>query len=395
MKEHTHLETISRLKNAFSHQYGENSKKITIVSAPCVLNLLGGDYTEHEDGFSLLATGQHRVYIAAQVRTDRQAMVYSLNYDEKFSSPLGSLKFEKMDGWANYPKGILYFYERMGRKLEGIQLAVLNEIPEQMCLKEMAALNMAVAFTCNVLGTRPLDDATLVKLSQRVETQFLQIHGDYYSPFASRFGKQNHLVIFDPRSFKPDYVPFDHDQVKLVVIDSGVRNKSNVEQEFNKRLEVFQQLLNEVRKHVPKILTLRDLTPDLYETARKRIDILMRKRLDYIVFENHRVQKSKEFLIKGDYLGFGALLNESQDALAEKLKITCPEIDILSQICRKSGCLGARMAGMGWGGTMICLVKTAQIQPFIDQVQRDYKNQVNISPQCYIYDAGDGIQKEE
>ena len=386
---------IKKSLSTFIHQYGDSGRKVTLVAAPSRLTLLGGEYTEAVDGFSLLAGGSHSVVVAAQRRNDKIAVIHSLNYDEKIKVSLATLKFDRTDGWANYPKGVLYFYERTGRKLEGLQMVLVGDIPEEAGMGTSAAITVATSVACNQLGTNPMDDATLVKLCQRVESQFLTLRGDHYSPFAVKFAKKGQLVLFDARSFKPEYVAFDSKNYKLVTVDSGVRKKER-EEEFKKRLELFGQLLSEIRKHIPKVLSLRDVGGEAYESARKNIDIIQRKRLDHVVYENERVKKAKDLLAKGDYEGFGRILSESHDSLADKLKATCQEVDILTGVVRRQpGCLGSRMQGIGWGGSLVCLVKAAETEAFLDRVRGEYKQQVNISPQVYVHEPQEGAREVE
>ena len=387
---------IKKAQATFMHQYGaESGRKVNLVAAPSRLTLLGGEYTEAVDGFSLLAAGSHSVVVASQRRGDKMAFIHSLNYDEKIKVPLATLKFDKSDGWANYPKGVLYFYERTGRKLEGLQMVLASDIPEDEGLGASSAITVATAMSCNILGTNPLDDATLVKLCQRVESQFMSLRGDHFSPYAAKFSKKDQLVLFDARSFKPEYLPFDSKNYKLITVDSGVRKKER-EEEFKKRLELFGQLLTEIRKYVPKVISLRDLGGEAYESARKNIDIIQRKRLDHVVYENQRVRRAKDLLSKGDYEGFGRLLSESHDSLADKLKVTCPEVDILTGIIRnQSGCLGSRMAGIGWGGSVVCLVKAPEAEVFMERVRDEYKKQVNYSSKAYLNEPQDGAREVE
>jgi len=387
------LEDLAKKAHAtFINQYGDSGRKITLTVAPSRITLLGGEYTEAVDGFSLLAAGNHSVVLATQRRSDKQAFIHSLAYDEKIKVAMGTLKFDRGDGWANYPKGVLYFYERTGRKIEGIQMVIASDIPEDAGLGTSSAINVATALACNLMGTHPVDDATLVKLCQRVESQFFGARGDYFTPFAIRFSKKDRLVLFDARSFKPDYVPFDSKKARLVVVDSGIRKKER-EEEFKKRLELFNQLLLEIRKYVPKVLSLRDVGMEEYETARKNFDIVTRKRLDHVVYENHRVKQAKEILSRGDYAAFGRLLSESHDSLADKLKVTCSEIDLLTAIVRKqAGCLGSRMSGIGWGGNLVCLVEAGEAEAFAERVKLDYKKQVNIFPKVHIYEPQEGAR---
>ncbi len=165
---------------------------------------------------------------------------------------------------------------------------------------------------------------------------------------------------------------------------------------LKRRLELFNQLLAEIRKFVPKVISLRDVGGEAYEMARKNIDIILRKRLDHVVYENQRVKKAKDLLIKGDYESFGQLLNESHDSLADKLKATCQEVDILTRVVRNQpGCLGSRMMGIGWGGSLVCLVKADATPTFVDRVRGDYKKQVNIAPQVYVNEPQEGTREVE
>ena len=387
---------VKKAQATFLHQFGSDAaRKITFVAAPSRITLLGGEYTEAVDGFSLVAGGSHSVVVAAQRRTDKQAVIHSLKYDEKIKVNLATLRFDRADGWANYPKGVFYFYERTGRKLEGIQMVLAGDLPEGVGVGASASITVATAVACNILGNNPLDGATIAKLCHRVETQFFNVRGDYSSPFAVAFAKKDHLVTFDARSFKPDYVPFDSKNYKLVVVDSGVRKKER-EEEFKKRLDLFAQLLTEIRKHVPKVISLRDVDPDVYDSARKKIDIILRKRLDHVVYENARVKRAKEVLDHHDYAGFGQLLSESHDSLTDKMKATCQEVDILTSIVRKQpGCLGSRMSGIGWGGSLVCLVKAADAPAFVERVRDEYRKQVNISTQIFINEPSDGAREVE
>jgi len=387
---------IKKAHSTFLHQYGgDPSKKVTFVAAPSRITLLGGEYTEAVDGFSLVAAGNHNIVIAAQRRADKMAFIHSLKYDEKIKVSMGTLKFDRADGWANYSKGVLYFYERTGRKVEGIQMVIAGDMPEGVGMGTAASITVATAVACDLLGNNPLDGATMTKLCQRVKSQFFNIRGDYFSPFAVCFGKKDKLVTFDARSFKPDYLPFDSKNYKLVVVDSGVRKKER-EDEFKKRLELFGQLLKEIRKFVPKVISLRDVDQDVYDSARKNIDIILRKRLDHVVYENGRVRRAKDILAKGDYAAFGQLMSESHDSLADKLKVTCQEVDILTSVIRRQeDCLGSRMTGIGWGGQVVCLVKAGDAEGFVKRIQGEYKKQVNIFPQAFINEPQDGAREVE
>jgi N-acetylgalactosamine kinase len=69
----------------------------------------------------------------------------------------------------------------------------------------------------------------------------------------------------------------------------------------------------------------------------------------------------------------GSLMNDSQWSNATLYECSCPELDSLTSICRKSpGCLGARLTGAGWGGTSISLVREEHVPEFMESVWSQY-----------------------
>src|SRR5690348_5454443 len=101
---------IKKAQSTFLHQYGGGpGRRVTPGPAPSRPTPLGGEYTEAGDGFSLPAGGNPSVVVAAQRRSDKMAFIRSLSYDEKIKASLATLKFDRADGFANYPKGVLSF----------------------------------------------------------------------------------------------------------------------------------------------------------------------------------------------------------------------------------------------------------------------------------------------
>ena len=64
-------EIVKKAQSTFFHQFGgDPTRKVTFVAAPSRITLLGGEYTEAVDGFSLLAGGNHTVVVGAQRRSE-------------------------------------------------------------------------------------------------------------------------------------------------------------------------------------------------------------------------------------------------------------------------------------------------------------------------------------
>ncbi|HLC93234.1 MAG TPA: mevalonate kinase [archaeon] len=66
-------------------------------------------------------------------------------------------------------------------------------------------------------------------------------------------------------------------------------------------------------------------------------------------------------LKEGDVEKIGELMDANQELL-EQMNLSCPEIDKIISVAKKSGALGAKLTGTGRGGLVICLAKDALAQ---------------------------------
>lgn len=62
-----------------------------------------------------------------------------------------------------------------------------------------------------------------------------------------------------------------------------------------------------------------------------------------------------------DLKGIGRLMDRNQFLLKEA-EISCPELDLLIDICRRAGALGAKLTGSGGGGCMLALTPGKDLQ---------------------------------
>lgn len=74
----------------------------------------------------------------------------------------------------------------------------------------------------------------------------------------------------------------------------------------------------------------------------------------------------------GVYAELGALMNQSHESLRELYDCSCPELNAVIDTARRSGSLGSRLTGAGWGGCSVHLVPQRRLQELLDALRKEY-----------------------
>ncbi len=117
----------------------------------------------------------------------------------------------------------------------------------------------------------------------------------------------------------------------------------------------------------------------------------LKRRARHIFSEQARVVQSARALEKNDMAALGRLMNESHQSLSVDYDVSCPELDLITQLSRDSGlALGARMTGAGFGGCAISLVPVSQLEAHQAQVTSAYQRQTGITPVLLVSEVAEG-----
>ena len=68
----------------------------------------------------------------------------------------------------------------------------------------------------------------------------------------------------------------------------------------------------------------------------------------------------------------GRIFTESFVSMRDELRVSRPEIDDAVQVCLDRGALGARIVGGGFGGAVMALIPTSQLEAAADAVATAY-----------------------
>ena len=118
---------------------------------------------------------------------------------------------------------------------------------------------------------------------------------------------------------------------------------------------------------------MRNVTLEDLEKNKDKMDAVTYNRGLHGVSEDKRTLEAAEVLVKGDFKRFGELMNASHDSLRDLFEVSCPEVDELVEIARKTkGVYGSRITGGGFGGCTVTLIEKDAIQSLKDAVNVNY-----------------------
>lgn len=268
--------------------------------------------------------GEHVDYLGGVVlpaAVDRHTQV--------IGTPAGEWSVESsVEGGLEYVRAI---GERLGAAPQAVH--VESDVPPGSGISSSAALLVAVA-----VGLKPRMDGVQAALAcQRAEQLATGVQVGVMDQFASALGRRGHALLLDCATLEYRAVPFPDDLV-IAVIDSG-EHRSLADTPYNERRREAERGEPKRRRHVDS--------------------------------EIARVQAFVEALEERRFERLGTLLKESHQSLRDDFEVSTPLIDALvEKAWAVDGCLGARIMGAGFGGSIIALVEKGREKQLVDAMER-------------------------
>ncbi|MBJ7603657.1 MAG: hypothetical protein JF888_10775 [Candidatus Dormibacteraeota bacterium] len=218
-------------------------------------------------------------------------------------------------------KGALPYVEALGEELGSPpqQLEVESTVPPQAGVSSSAALLVAIT-----AGLRPEWSGEKAAVAcQRAEQNATGVQVGVMDQFASALGRQHHALLLHCATLDYCLVPFP-EQLLIAVLDSGVE---------------------------------RALADTPYNLRRQEAEAGHPKRRRHVDSELSRVAQFASALQASDLLQLGSLLKNSHRSLRDDFECSTPEVDaIVERAWQSPGCLGARIMGGGFGGSILALL---------------------------------------
>lgn len=376
----------------FKEVYGEGGE-IREYFAPGRVNLIG-EHTDYNGGHVFPCALTLGTYGLARKREDRKLRFYSANFTKLgvIETSLDDLVPSDEAGWTNYPKGVMWAFEKRGVKFDaGVDFLIYGNIPNGSGLSSSASLEVLTGLMLkDMFGVEQFSMQDLALIGQYSENNFNGMNCGIMDQFASAMGKKDCAIFLDTSTLNYEYAPVVLKDARIVITNSKVKH-SLVGSAYNDRRNECETALEELKK-VVDINTLGDLSEEEFETHKDAITSdICRKRAKHAVYENQRTIKAVKALKEDNVEEFGRLMNASHVSLRDDYEVSCEEIDILVDLAWKiPGVIGSRITGGGFGGCTVSIVKNDAVDTFIDIIGKQYKEKVGHEAEFYVVDIGDG-----
>lgn len=383
-----------KLIQRFKELYGKEGE-VRAYFAPGRVNLIG-EHTDYNGGHVFPCALTLGTYGIVRDREDRVLRFYSANFEKLgvIETSLDDLIPDKAAGWTNYPKGVMWAFEKRGYQLtHGMDILIYGNIPNGSGLSSSASLEVLTGLILkDTFGFEQVSMIDVALIGQDSENNFNGCNCGIMDQFVSAMGKKDHAIFLDTNTLNYEYAPVVLEDAKIVITNSKVKH-SLVNSAYNDRRNECETALKELQS-VVNIKTLGDLTEEEYEAHKDAIkDPVRQKRAKHAVYENQRTIRAVEALKNNDVELFGKLMNASHKSLRYDYEVSCGEIDILVDLAQAMpGVIGSRITGGGFGGCTVSIVKNDTVDAFIREIGKTYQEKVGHEAEFYVVEIGDGAK---
>lgn len=371
----------------FEKYFGQ--KPQAIAAAPGRVNLIG-DHTDYNNGFVLpMALNKVNVVAVALSPTGKHRWIGGLG------DPIVELSCEEacVKGdpfWSNYVRGVIYQLEKRGIKVPAVDMLIDSNVPRGGGLSSSAAFEVAVCTAlCNLCGVE-LSPTERALIGQATEHEFAGVPCGIMDQFISANGRENNAIMLDCKDLSYKMIPMVDESISILIVDSAVKH-SLADGGYAARRNNCEEACA-----ILGIESLREATLDILNARKSELGDRNFRRARHVVGENLRVKAFAASLAQSDWEQAGVVMRGSHASLRDDFEVSCAEVDALISLCdtieHASSVYGARMTGGGFGGCIVALVKSDDVEKVAAELIEQYRHILGIETSYLVTRAGEGAR---
>ena len=348
------------------------------VYAPGRAEVLG-NHTDYNEGLVMSIAVDRGTTVKGGVRHDGKIKLVATDLGEEMILDIAELRPQSSNEWSNYVLGVYDQFIKRGLPPKGFEMEISSNLPMGAGLSSSAALEVATGLFLQQLYQTSFNKLELAKIGQAAEHHYVGVKCGLLDQISSLFGKKDHLIRIDCRTFEVRNIPIPHG-TQFVIANSKVKH-ALVTGEYNERRESCEEAAR-----LFGVKALRDVTPEFLEKNAAQLPAIVLKRARHVVGEIDRVLQAEQALAKSEIARFGQLMWDSHQSSIQNFENSCRELDLLVAAAQKvKGCFGGRLSGGGFGGATLNLVESAAVESFTKKMTQAWKE-----TECLVTSASDG-----
>ncbi|MGV3706578.1 MAG: galactokinase [Arcticibacter sp.] len=379
---------LNNLKRTFSELFGQESQRTFF--APGRVNLIG-EHIDYNGGLVMPCAVTYGTYLLTAPNKDGVFRFSSVNFEETYETPLQKAYSKTGKEWFNYPLGVIHNFVSDQKDIQGLDLLFYGDLPIGAGLSSSASVEVVMAYALNTIFNAGYTKLDLVKLTKRVENEFIGVNSGIMDQFAVTFGEKNKALKLDCESLEYQAVECDLADNLLAIINTNKPRKL-AESKYNERVSECAEALEALQTELD-IENLCDIDGDTFQKHKQLIkNPTVQNRAQHVIEENDRVQLAAAALAAHRLSEFGQLMFASHQSLQSLYEVSGIELDTIVSFCKTySGVTGARMTGAGFGGCAIALVNKDKFEHFSKSISEYYTEKIGYAPSVYSSEIGTGV----
>ncbi len=371
----------------FEEYFGQ--KPTVVAASPGRVNLIG-EHTDYNNGFVLpMALNNINVVAVAPSPTGKHRWIGSLGDTMIEIDPADVTKVGD-PFWSNYVRGVICMLERRGVKVPAVDMLIDSNVPRGGGLSSSAAFEVSACTALAALCGVDITPTERALIGQATEHEFVNVPCGIMDQFISANGKEGHALMLDCKDLSYKHIPMTDPNVSVLVIDSAVKH-SLADGGYAARRKNCEDACE-----ILGVPSLREATLEMLEEKKEALGDLCYRRARHVIGENLRVEAFATALQKGDWDAAGVAMRSSHDSLKNDFEVSCAEVDTLVSLAdtipSAASVYGARMTGGGFGGCIVALVKSEDVEKVAEEMLEAYRAALGIETTYLVTRPGEGAR---
>ncbi len=384
--ERSQARRIEALRLEFGKLYGV--EPTAWFRAPGRVDLMGS-HTDYNDGFVATMTVDRDTWLVLRPRPDRRVRVASLNLGGTAEFDLGEIEPDQSVPWTDYVRGAAGVLSGEGHALTGFDGLLHSTVPFGSGLSSSAAIESVALLGFAAVSGISLEPLQLALLGQRVENEFVGVACGILDQYTSVLGTAGHALLLDCRALTSEAVSIAA-TLSIVICDTRAPRQLTGSEYDERRAQCEAGAAQLLGRPLGQA-RLRDVSFELFEARAGELDPVVARRCRFIIEENARVLALAEALPQGDEELLGRLYDASWQGAIELFEIGAPAMAAMhAAMDGAPGLIARRQAGAGFGGCLVAIVHSGEVEAFAGHVTREYHRATGFEPSVFEVRAAPG-----